>query len=536
MFKKIFALSLVSISLRAVSVSEMNVEEKVGQVLMAHLHGEEANEDAKALIQGAQVGGIIYYNWANGLTSPAQVKQLSDGLQKLAKGTRLSLPLLIAADQEGGVVARLNKGFTIFPGNKALAMTGNPDFAEQSAEIIGQELLAVGINMNLAPDVDVNCNPRNPIIGVRSFGDSPETVVAFGNRALEGYRKSGVISSIKHYPGHGDVGIDSHHDLPVVNKSKEELSKIEFFPFAQLASQADTVMTAHVLVPVLDPDHCATLSSKILTFLRKELGFQGAVLSDSLVMQGVLKDTGTVDEAAIRALIAGCDLLILGGRQLLGGEVKYEMTAADVQRVHKSLVEAVKKGRISEERLNEAVQRVLKLKERTFPHLGIDVIKTAGNETLANTIASLALRVVKRDPACLASLSHKKIAVFAPHVTQESIQETSLLKLGKESVPLFLDLNPSEVEIDVAQKNAKAADVILFCSYNAWKNPSQTALIQKLLETGKPFILLALRDPLDAALFPKAHVSITTFSPTTPSIQAGCNQLLGNGEIFKPSP
>jgi beta-N-acetylhexosaminidase len=527
MFKKIFALSLfASISLRAVVISEMNLEEKVGQILMAHVHGEEANEDAKTLIQVAQVGGIIYYNWANGLTSPAQVKQLSEGLQKLAKGTRLSLPLLIAADQEGGVVARLNKGFTIFPGNKALAMAGNPDLAEQSAEVIGQELLAVGINMNLAPDVDVNCNPRNPIIGIRSFGDSPETVVAYGKRALEGYRKSGVISSIKHYPGHGDVGIDSHHDLPVVNKSKEELSKVEFFPFAQLASQADTVMTAHVLVPALDPDHCATLSSKILSYLRKEIGFQGVIFSDSLVMQGVLKQTGTVDEAAIRALIAGCDLLILGGKQIVGGDVKYEMTVADVQRVHKNLVEAVKNGRISEERLNEAVQRVLKLKERTFPRLGVDVVKAAGNQALANTIASLALRVVKKDTACLSSLADKKIAVFAPQVIQEAAQETSLLKLGKESLPLFFDLNPSEGEIETAQKNARTAEVLLFCSYNAWKNPKQIALIQKLLETGKPLILLALRDPLDAALFPKADIIITTFSPTAPSIQAGCDRLI----------
>jgi len=525
MLKKIFSFSFLFSLAFGASVSELNLEEKVGQLLMAHFHGEEANEDAKALIQEIHLGGIIYYNWANGLTSPQQVLKMSEGLQKLAQATRLSIPLLIAADQEGGVVARLNKGFTIFPGNKALAMTESPELAEFSALAMGQELLAVGINMNLAPDVDVNCNPRNPVIGVRSFGDSPETVVAFGKRALEGYRQSGVISSLKHFPGHGDVGTDSHIDLPVVNKSREQLAKVEFFPFAQLASQADTVMTAHVLVPALDPDNCATLSSKILDFLRKEIGFQGVILSDSLVMQGVLKKTGSIDEAAIQALKAGCDILILGGKQLVGGNVKMEMTVADVQRVHKNLVEAVKKGRISEERLNQAVQKVLKLKDRAFPHFGIDAVHTAGHQALARNIASLALRVVKNEPACLNSLAEKKVAVVAPELIRETIQETSLLKIGKETLSLFMGLDPSEEEITTAKKNAQTAEVVIFCSYNAWKNPSQAALIQALLETGKPVILFALRDPLDAALFPKAHVSITTFSPTIHSIQAGCDQL-----------
>lgn len=525
MLKKIFAFSCLFSLAFGTSVSELSLEEKVGQILMVHFHGEEANEDAKALIQETHVGGIIYYNWANGLTSPQQVHKMSAGLQKLAQGTKHSLPLLIAADQEGGVVARLNKGFTIFPGNKALGMTGSPELAEFSALAMGQELLAVGINMNLAPDVDVNCNPRNPVIGVRSFSDSPETVVVFGKRALEGYRKSGVICSIKHYPGHGDVGTDSHAELPIVNKSKEELTKVEFFPFAQLASQADTVMTAHVLVPALDPENCATLSSKILDFLRKEIGFQGAILSDSLVMQGVLKKTGTVDEAAIQALNAGCDILILGGRQLIGGDVKQEMTVADVQRVHKNLMEAVKSGRISEERLNQAVQRVLKLKDRTFPSVSIDAVNTPGHQALAKNIASLALRIVKNEPACLNSLSEKKVAVFAPQIISETIQETSLLKLGKETLSLFLGLNPSEEEITIAKKNALASEVIVFCSYNAWKNPSQAALIQALLEIGKPVILFTVRDPLDSSLFPKVHVSITTFSPTAASIQAACDRL-----------
>lgn len=138
----------------------MSLEEKVGQILMVHFHGEVANDDAKILVQDAKVGSIIYYNWSNGLISPAQVQGLSAGLQQLAKENRIPIPLLIAADQEGGVVARLQSGFTSFPGNRALGETSDPNLAELSALAMGQELQAVGINMNLAPVVDVNSNPR----------------------------------------------------------------------------------------------------------------------------------------------------------------------------------------------------------------------------------------------------------------------------------------------------------------------------------------------------------------------------------------
>ncbi len=531
MLQKLIVSCLVATSCFGLSTKEMNLEEKVGQVLVVHFHGEQANDDAKALIQEMHVGGFIYYNWANGLHSPAQVKSLGLGLQKFAQETRLSIPLLITADQEGGVVARLNQGFTVFPGNKALGMTGDPDLAEKSAFAIGQELLAVAVNMNLSPVVDVNCNPRNPVIGVRSYSDSPETVVAFGRKALEGYRKSGVMKALKHYPGHGDVGVDSHIDLPVINKTKEELIKVELRPFAELASQADAVMTAHILVPALDPDHCATLSKKTLDYLRKDIGFKGVIIADSLMMEGVVKKCGSVDEAAIRALNAGCDLLMMGGKQLIGGYVDLELSVSDIRRIHHALVEAVKSGRISEERLNQAVDRIVQLKNqylinRLAPQEINRVVKTAEHKALSKKIAALSLKVIKNEPVCLASLSEKKIAVFAPQAIKDSIDQTTLLKTGKETLPFFFDgLNPSETEIQSMKDQAKKADVIVFCSYNSWKNSAQASLITSLSELGKPMILFVVRDPLDVTLYPQAHVVITTFSPTAPSIQAGCDQL-----------
>jgi beta-N-acetylhexosaminidase len=326
-------------SFEAGLVNAMTLEEKVGQVLMVHFNGRRVNEDAKTLVQGTKVGAIIYYNWSNGLTSAEQVKELSEGLQNLARATPRAIPLLIATDQEGGVVARLRSGFTSFPGNRALGETGDPNLAEEAAFVMGKELLSVGINMNLAPVVDVDSNPKNPVIGARSFGNRPEIVALFGKRALDGFRRAGVIATLKHFPGYGDVAVDPHKDLPVIDKSQEDLEKVELFPFAKLASVADAIMTAHILVPALDAKYCATLSEKTLRYLREQIGFQGVIVADSLVMEGVLKQCSSVDEASILALNAGCDLLI---------------------------VKAVQSGRLAEEKLNQSVERVLRLKN--LPH------------------------------------------------------------------------------------------------------------------------------------------------------------------------
>jgi beta-N-acetylhexosaminidase len=527
MLKKLIASCLIAASCFGYSIKEMNLEEKVGQLFVVVFRGEDANENAKALVQEMHVGGFVYYNWANGLTSPAQVKSLGEGLQKLAHETRLSIPLLITADQEGGIVARLTQGFTVFPGNKALGMTGNPELAKESAFAIGQELHAVGVNVNLSPVVDVNINPRNPIIGIRSFSDSPETVVTFGRKALEGYRKAGTIACLKHFPGHGDVEVDSHHDLPLINKSMEELRRVELRPFAELAAETDTIMTAHILVPALDPDNCSTLSKKTLDFLRKDLGFQGVIVADSLVMQGVLKKCGAVDEAAIQALNAGCDILMFGGRQLVGGS-NTELTVSDIRRIHHTVVEAVKSGRVSEERLNQAVEKVIQLKNKYLlkPAPAQEItraVKTAEHEALSKKIAALSLKVIKNESV---TLSEKKVAVFAPQAIKGAVEQTSLVKTGKEtSVFFFEGLNPSELDSAAIKENAKSADVIVFCSYNSWKNAAQASVINSLLEMGKPVILFAVRDPQDATLYPKASVTMTTFSPTAPSIQAGCDQL-----------
>lgn len=346
------------ISLNAICIHEMTLEEKVGQLLVVHFHGHEANEDAKILIQDIKVGGIVYYRWSNGLHSPKKIKKLSDGLQNLS-----SVPLFIAVDEEGGSVARLTSGFSTFPSNWTIGKTKSPEYARLSALIRGNEMRAVGINVNFAPVVDIVCNPKHAFMKARSFGSNPDIVIAFAEKALEGYFEAGIIATLKHYPGHGDAKGDSHVSLPVINKSLAELEQTELLPFERLSPHAEIIMTGHLFVPALDIEKCATLSEKVLGYLKNKIGYQGLIISDSLAMEGVLNGS-TPDAAAIEALKAGCNLLLLGGQALSPEKGTFELSVSDMQRIHASIVQAVKTGQISEEHINESVEKIIRVKER----------------------------------------------------------------------------------------------------------------------------------------------------------------------------
>jgi beta-N-acetylhexosaminidase len=349
------------------NLSKLTLEEKIGQLLMVHFYGESENEEARKLIQDIKVGGIIYFNWSNGLTSRSQIKTLSHHLQELTYDNPHPIPLLIATDQEGGKVSRLNSTcFTKHPGNRSLGELFDFKKTKELAFQIGKEMKCVGIHLNLSPVVDIATHENSPLIE-RSFGNHPEKVTALGKATLEGYREAHLLTTLKHFPGHGSVDVDSHRDLPYCLKTLEELETFELIPFKELHFLTDAIMTGHILVEALDSENCATLSQKTLTnYLRETLGFEGVIISDSLVMQGVLKTCKTVEEAAIRAINAGCDILLLGGAELIEGDIHFELTVPDIKRVHNALVLAVKEGRILEERLDDAVSRILLLKDRMF--------------------------------------------------------------------------------------------------------------------------------------------------------------------------
>lgn len=333
---------------------DLTLEEKIGQMLITHFHGEEANEEARTLIQEVHIGGLVYYNWANGLANPEQVRRLSQSLQALAKQ-----PLFLCIDQEGGRVAHLNKGY---PSNRTLGLKNDPQLTEDTAYAMGLEMHAGGINVVFAPVVDVNSNPRNPVIGDRAYGATPQLVATMGQAAVRGFKRAGVIPTLKHFPGHGDVDVDSHYDLPVLAKSLDALMAVELYPYRQLLHQVDMVMTAHISLPQLDPLACATFSQPILVdLLRTQLGYQGLVISDSLRMSGILKNGITPEQAALKALEGGCDILLLGGRLLSGSHA--EFTVADIQAIHRFLVDAVKQGKVAEERIDASVARILRIKK-----------------------------------------------------------------------------------------------------------------------------------------------------------------------------
>jgi beta-N-acetylhexosaminidase len=524
MIKKILIVyALCFLKFSAISAQiEMTLEEKIGQLLIAHFHGVAANEDAQFLIQQNHIGGIIYFSWANELKSPASVLQLSRSLQQLASQNRLAIPLFIAIDQEGGIVTRLNQGFTFFSGNYALGQTKQPLLARQAAYSLGKEMKAVGINLNLAPVVDITAQALHPIIGLRAFGSSPTEVILFGSEALAGYHEASIITTLKHFPGHGHVTLDSHVDLPIVNASKEELEANDLAPFRALAHQTDLIMTAHLLVPALDPEYCATISSKVLQgVLRQSLGFKGLIVSDALSMQGLLKQVLSIEEAAIQAIDAGCDLLILGGRQIVN-QVKQELTVSQINNIHQALVDAVKQGRLSEEKINQSVEKILNLKKTykltTTPLLAEEswtAINSLAHQQVAKMIAQASVKIVHNQLPLSFSLDQKKIAIVTSKALAPIVLASSFSQL--------LDFSGSILEIEQTPsflKKINEADVLFLLIDEMGCSASDDAFILDILKCRPTSILICTRFPPPIELFPQASLIVHTFSPTLPSLQA----------------
>ncbi|MFZ4099907.1 MAG: glycoside hydrolase family 3 N-terminal domain-containing protein [Chlamydiia bacterium] len=348
----------------------LSLDEKIGQLLMTRLHATEPNEEAVELIQRLHVGSIVYYQYENGLSDVDQIRTLSAGLQKLAMESS-HIPLILAADQEGGRVVRL----PLAPGELPTPSAKELGQGENEAEIrswgvrTGRALRSVGINMNLAPVVDVARNDPDAYISDRSFSSDPSKVTRYALHMLQGLREASVLTCLKHYPGHGSATVDSHLGLPVLQQSWEALVERDLRPFRSLIPEANAIMTGHLLVPALDPAACSTLSAPTLRYLREDLGFKGVILADSLHMRGVLDQAGSIETAATRAFQAGCDLLILGG-QIIDSGKPCSLSIEDIARVHAALKLAVESGVISTERLDASVQRLLDLKAKLVGSAG----------------------------------------------------------------------------------------------------------------------------------------------------------------------
>ena len=325
-----------------------NVRRDIGQLLIGSLPGTTVTAEMRSLAKEFSLGGVILF--ARNIEAPEQVAEMSVDVQELAT----DLPLWVSVDQEGGRVARLKAPFTEWPPMAVLGRSGDVQLASRFAAALATELRAVGMTLDYAPVLDIHTNPKNPIIGDRALGEDAESVGRLGAAIIKGLQENGVAACGKHFPGHGDTSVDSHLELPLVEHPPDRIRRLECVPFREaIRANVAFIMTAHVLVPSLDEEKPATLSRTIVQgLLREELKFQGVILSDDLEMKAIAR-TYTVPDAAVQAIAAGCDGLLV-----CSGDV--DVQAATLE----ALVHAVEDQTIPYKRLEDALARLRRTKER----------------------------------------------------------------------------------------------------------------------------------------------------------------------------
>ena len=339
-------------------LQEMTLRQKVGQLFIVHPDSLDPPPDSEekcatactpAMAEAMEkypVGGIILFG--ENIESPQQLKKFNTDLQDTSE-----IPLFLCVDEEGGLVSRLanHEAFDLpkYKSAAAVGKSGNPEKALEMGRTVGAYLKEYGFNVDFAPVADVNTNPKNPVIGSRAFSSKPETAGQMAAAMAEGLREQGIIPTFKHFPGHGDTAEDSHDDLAVSRKTAEELAKCEWVPF-ESATENDMVMIGHIALPnVLSDRTPASMSAEVVTgILKNQMGFQGLVITDSLEM-GAITDLYTSDKAALTALKAGCDLILM---------------PANLETAFEAVVEACETGEFSKDALDATVERILRFKER----------------------------------------------------------------------------------------------------------------------------------------------------------------------------
>lgn len=329
-------------------MSLRDLRRQVGQLAVVGFPGHTVPEDLKKLVAEFDLGGVIYF--ARNVAEPAQVRELSREAASLAR----DWPLWISVDQEGGRVARMRRPFTEWPPMMTLGRSGDPALAEAFASALASELRAVGVNLDYTPVLDIHTNSQNPVIGDRAFGTTPDVVAAFGTALIRRLHESGIVACGKHFPGHGDTATDSHFELPLVEHPPDRLEAVEYVPFrAGIAAGLGAMMTGHVLVPALDPDRPATLSSAVIKgVLKGALGFEGMVFSDDMGMKA-LASTWPLPEAVVAAIQAGCDAV------LLCNSTQEEQWAA-----LEAVIHAMEAGTLPVARVEDALARQWRVKTR----------------------------------------------------------------------------------------------------------------------------------------------------------------------------
>ncbi|MET9682947.1 glycoside hydrolase family 3 protein [Streptomyces coeruleorubidus] len=532
-------------------VSRMTLEEKVGQLFVMRVYGHSATAPDQAdidanlkeigvrtaaeLVAKYRVGGIIYFAWAHNTREPHQIADLSNGIQRASLELPRGLPVLISTDQEHGIVARVGKPATLFPGAMAVGAGGSRADARALGRIAGRELRAMGIRQDYSPVADVNVNPANPVIGVRSFGADPKAVAALVAAEVAGYQGSGVAATAKHFPGHGDTNVDSHTGFPTITHSRELWEKLDAPPFrAAIAAGIDSIMTAHLMVPALDDSgDPATLSRPILTgILRERLGYDGVVVTDSLGMEGVRTKYGD-DRVPVLALKAGVDQLL---------------NPPDLDLAWNAVLAAVRGGELTEARLDESVLRILRLKTK----LGLfraPYVSREGVDRTVGTRAHLAAadRIAERTTSLLVNegrllpLSRRrypKVLVVGADPASPSgttgpptgVLAAALTELGFTATALPTGTAPSAAVIARAVAAARDADAVVAATYNVTAGSGQKTLVEQLVATGRPVVAVAIRNPYDVAQLPSVPAYLAAYSWTDVELRAAARVIAGRVE------
>ncbi|MED2976557.1 glycoside hydrolase family 3 N-terminal domain-containing protein [Bacillus swezeyi] len=565
-------------------VSDMTLEEKIGQMLMPDFRNwkkegdssakelTEMNDEVAGIIQRYHLGGVILF--AENVTGTEQTVRLTDGLQKASPET----PLFITIDQEGGIVTRLESG-TNLPGNMAIGASKSSKNAYRSGKIIGKELAALGINVNFSPVLDVNNNPNNPVIGVRSYSSKPELAGKLGIKTMKGLQDERIIATAKHFPGHGDTAVDSHYGLPLVPHDEKRLRSVELAPFQKaIDAGIDMIMTAHVQFPAFDDTTYkskkdgedimvpATLSKKVMTdLLRKDLGFDGVVVTDALNMKAISDNFGQ-EEAVVMAVKAGVDIALMPA-QVTSLETEKNLTG-----VFEALLKAVRQGDIPIEQINQSVERILTLKmkrgilDNTAPESLQKKIKyalkTVGNQKHAKSEMKMAregITVLKNSSGTLPFKPKKgdTILILAPYEDQTRAISKTINKIKKKAVLKEYHF-AEKVFNEEVEKQIDQADYVITGSYvvkndpvvndgiiddniqdsSRWATAFPRAAMKYAQSKQKKVVLMSLRNPYDTANFEEAQavIAVYGFKGYTnrrfrqPNIPAGVEVIFGKAK------
>ena len=479
-------------------LSNMTLSQKVGQMFVVGLGGTSLGNDLKSAVQKCNFGNVIYMGY--NVTSPGTLASLSNDIQKLLI-EKNTVPGFICTDQEGGRVARLTNGGTHFISNMAMAGTG--DFTNTYLEgvAMGKELRNYGINVDFAPVLDVNNNPNNPIIGIRSYSDNPLKVGLFGVNMFTGLQSENVMGCSKHFPGHGNTSTDSHYGLPKIDTGINELYQTELAPFISAVSNGiDSIMTTHIIFSAIDKTYPATLSEKVLTgLLREELGFDGLIITDGMEMAAVTENFGGADEIAVLAVKAGVDILTYTSNNT-------------PQTAYNGIMAAIKKGEITEERINESVRRIL-LKKIKY-----DVLDgyTAKNDNITEMLEEHNELNIKFAMDSLTQVrgtfngidKSKKVLVISPTTTYDLGSNVNSFANYASN---YLKLNGYTCDYEEVSTNIKASDssrivekakgydvVVVAMSNVKTSNYSRSAnFVNSLAKLNNELVVIALDTPYD---------------------------------------